>query len=300
MRRLLLLFALLLSGCGAAAAGPVEPSGTLFMSGRDPGVLISVDAATASVHEREGVRQMSGGDPPYFVHYTGGRLVTFALGRASSFAPDLTHPKSLGEAWFWVPSATPGRIWTILRTPGSNVTFRGVREVGVDGRVLFARRWKVPGWPLGAVTDGIVVQRHARLEVWSPVTRKRVRRLPGEFPVAFRGNVVASERDGTLFIDDRPIPGKFAMPWAGAFSPDGTLLALPATRQRVAVVNVASGMVSLIGGARTAKAYPSMTWASSGWLFWSAGGGDIGAWRVGSRARLLGVDAGKFIGMTSD
>ena len=76
---------------------------------------------------------------------------TFALGRSTSFAPDLSDPRSLGEAWFYVPSATPGRIWNILLRrgdPATQVHFRGVREVTVDGRATFARRARVPGWPL--------------------------------------------------------------------------------------------------------------------------------------------------------
>jgi hypothetical protein len=149
-----------------------NPSGTLYLAGREPGTLIRVDAASATVTTRTGVRELGGGDPQYMLHFTGRRLVTFALGRAHAFAPDLTHPRSLGESWFFVPSATPGRIWNILRTPGSNVTFRGVREVTVGGRTTFTRRWKVPGWAVGAVDDGIVLQKR-RLEVWDPVTRAR-------------------------------------------------------------------------------------------------------------------------------
>src|SRR3954471_12768370 len=185
-----LLCLLALLGC--------NPSGSLYLAGREPGTLIHVDTATGAVTTKTGVREMGGGDPPFLVALTGGRVVTFALGRSTSFAPDLSDPRSLGEAWFYVPSATPGRVWNILKTPHSNVTFRGVREVGVDGRSVLARRWKIPGWPLGAVTDGIVMQRR-RLEVWSPLTQKFVRRLPGLFPIAFRGNTIASAEDGKLY-----------------------------------------------------------------------------------------------------
>src|SRR5690349_23164734 len=134
-----LLASLALGGCAASvpAAAPEGPSGTLYLAGREPGTLTRVDTASGAVTTRSGVRQMGGGDPPYMLQFTGGRLVTFALGRSSSFAADLTQPRSLGESWFFVPSARPGRIWNILLTPGSNVTFRGVREVTVDGRVTF-------------------------------------------------------------------------------------------------------------------------------------------------------------------
>jgi hypothetical protein len=300
-----LLATIALAGCGTAtepgAAPAPTPSGTLFLSGREPGVLIRVDAATGTVSTRTGVRQLGGGDPPYMLHFTGGRLVTFALGRASSFAPDLRRPKSLGEAWFWVPSSTPGRIWNILRTPRSNVTFRGVREVTVDGRVTFARRWRLPGWAVGAVDDGIVLQKRD-LEVWDPATRKRVRRLPGGWPVAFRGRLVASCGDPceTLWLNERPVRGHFDSAWRGAFSPDGKLLAVGGRGRRLAIVDVASGVVRLIPGALRDGVYGRMTWSSSGWLFWNAGDGRIGAWRPGAAARVLDLTVEPFIDMTSD
>src|SRR3954451_25407031 len=162
--RLLCLLAIL--GC--------NPSGTLYLAGREPGTLTRVDTSTGTATVSH-LRELGGGDPPYFVTLTGGRLVTFALGRATSFAPDLSGPRSLGEPWFYVPASTPGRVWNILRTPGSNVTFRGVREVTVDGQIVLTRRWRVPGWAVGAVDDGIVLQRR-RLEVWDPRTRQLVRR----------------------------------------------------------------------------------------------------------------------------
>lgn len=275
-----------------------SPSGTLYLAGREPGMLTRVDTATNTVTTRTGVRELSGGDPPHMVHFTGGRLVTFALGRATSFAPDLSDPRSLGESWFYVPSATPGRVWNILKTPGSNVTFRAVREVAVDGRIMQTRRWKVPGWPVGGVDDGIVVQRR-RLEVWSPVTRRLVRRLPGTFPVAFRGALVASCNDPcrTLYLNTRRVRGRFTS--SGAFSPTGALLALPEGR-RVAVVDVATGTVQRVPGASIdPEDHPRLAWASSGWLFWHAGRGRIGAWRPGEGARHLPVQVGAFVDITA-
>src|SRR4051794_10165857 len=267
MRRFWVLIALVAAGCGDVdrISAPAGPAGTLYLAGRSPGTLTRVDAATGAVEVRTRVRELGGGDPPYMVAFTGGRLVTFALGRSTSFAPDLRDPRSLGESWFFLPSATAGRVWNILLTAGSNVTFRGVREVTVDGTSTFARRWKVPGWPVAAVTDGIVTQRR-HLEVWDPRTRALVRRLPATFPVAFRGNVAASCTDPcrTLYLDDRPVHGDF-MPSDGAFSPDGALLAVQATKRRLAIVDVATGAVNFIPGARLDRYYGSPSWASSGW-----------------------------------
>ncbi len=308
MRRLVLL-ALLLAGCGAQprpTAAPAGPSGLLFLAGRDPGTLIRVDAATGAVATFKDLRGLSGGDPPYMIAFTGGRLVTFALGRTTSYSPAVDDRRSLGEAWFFVPSATPGRVWNILLTPHSNVTFRGVREVTVDGRVTFARHEKVPGWPVGAVTEGIVLQKR-RLEVWNPATGKIVRKLPATFPVAFRGSLAASCADpchGVHLTDtatgaDRVVPGEFAA-FEGAFSPDGKLLALPASGRRLAIVDVAAGTVALVPGARLDKTYQRLTWASSGWIFYKAPGGKVGAWRPGEPARVLDAKVGNFIALTSD
>src|SRR3954453_10517001 len=192
MRRLALL-ALLLAGCGAQpepAAAPAGPSGLLFMAGRDPGTLIRVDAATGAVRPRTNLKGLSGGDPPYLIAFTGARLVTFALGRATSYSPDVGDRRSLGEAWFFVPSATPGRVWNLLLTPGSNVTFRGVREVdAATGDVIAHHHEKVPGWAMGAVNAGLVLEARRRLVVWDPAANRIVRTLPALFPVAMQGSL---------------------------------------------------------------------------------------------------------------
>src|SRR3954449_4563251 len=197
MRRMLVLAALALAGCGVAprlaaapappppalagcgvaprlAAGPAPtPSGTLYLAGREPGTMTVVDAAaqTATAHT---VPQLTGGDPPYFLAFTGRQLVTFGLGEATSFAPDVSDPRSLGESWFFVPSVTPGRVWNILLAHG-RYAFRGVREVAVDGTPTYARHARVPGWAFGAVDDGLLIQGRKGLEVWDPRRAKVVR-----------------------------------------------------------------------------------------------------------------------------
>jgi hypothetical protein len=312
MRHVVALAALALAGCGsieprpAAAPTPAPtPSGLLFLAGRDPGTLIRVDVA-AGTATRHRLPQLSGGDPPYFVYFTGGRLVTFALGRSSSLAPDLSDPRSLGESWYFVPSATPGRVWNILLARG-HYAFRGVREVTVDGRPTFARHVRVPGWVSGAVPDGLLLQRR-RLEVWDPATAKVVRRLPGLYPVAIRGSIVAScvDRCGALHLTDTrtgrdtTVRPPFAGAYSGAFSPDGRRLAVRDEFGRLAIVDVARRTARLVSTPRAAIAYPVLAWSSSGWLFYNAGRGRIGAWRPGERPRLLRVGVGKFVSMTAD
>jgi hypothetical protein len=284
----------------------LAPSGLLFLAGRDPGTLYRVDTAsrTVSTHHLE---QLSGGDPPYMVAFTGGRLVTFTLGHSWSLAPDLSDPRELGEAWFFVPSATPGRVWNLLLTPGSNVTFRGVREVGVDGRTYLTRRAKVPGWALGAVPRGLVLQRNG-LEVWDPVSARVVLRLKGEYPLGFHGPLVASctQRCNGVHVTDTStgretiIARRSLVPYQGAFSPDGRHLAVPTRRGAIALFDVAAGSVRLIAGARMAGSYQELAWASSGWLFYNAGRRRLGAWRPGLPARVLPEKVGPFVDMTSD
>lgn len=305
MRRMLVLTALALAGCGQAAAEPppAAPAGVLFLAGREPGTLIRVDSATGAVSTRTGLRELGGGDPPHMVHFTGGRLVTFALGRATSFAPDVSDPRSLGESWFYVPAATPGQVWNLLLRKGDRATqafLRGVRLVGADGTPVLARRWAVPGWPVAAVDDGIVLSRN-RLEVWDPTTKRRVRRLPARFLVAVHGATVASCGDPcrTLYLDEHPVHGRFVAT-GGAFSRDGTLLAVPTPSGRIAVVDVAARQVHFVPGARMdPEDYPELAWGSSGWLFYNAGRGRIGAWRPGEPARLLAARVGPFVDMTA-
>ncbi|MBE2320192.1 hypothetical protein DVA67_029770 [Solirubrobacter sp. CPCC 204708] len=299
---MLVLAAAALAGCGEAAATSGGPSGTLYLAGREPGTLTVVDTATGAATTRTELRELGGGDPPNMVHFTGGRLVTFALGEATSFAADVSDARRLGEGMFFVASATPGRVWNILGRKSDRPTdryFRGVREVRVDGTPTFTRRWQLPGWPVTAVDDGLVLQRD-RLEVWDPRTERRVRRLPGAFLVATHGATVASCNDPCefLYLNRRAVPGRFT-PRLGAFSPDGALLALPTPGHRIAVVEVATGFTRHVTGARLDAQYPRLAWASSGWLFWSAGRGRLGAWRPGEPARRLPVRVGPFVDLTA-
>jgi hypothetical protein len=309
MRRMLVLVAVVLAGCGSIeprVSPAPTPSGLLFLAGREPGTLIRVDAAagTATTHR---LPQMSGGDPPYMVAYTGGRVVVFSLGESSSLAPDLTDPRSLGESWFFVPSATPGRVWNILFTRGRGYSFRGLREVTVEGRPTFARHVRVPGWVAGAVPGGLLLQRRT-LEVWDPATAKVERRLPGVFPVAIHGALVAScaARCRAIHLTDTrtgrdttvrpPIAGGYS----GAFSPDGRLLAVRDEFGRLAIVDVARRTARLLSTPREAIEYAALAWSSSGWLFYNAGRGRIAAWRPGESARELPVKVAKFVSMAAD
>lgn len=308
---------LLLAACGGSRAQPPAPesgpTGRLYLAGRDPGTMTLVDVAAGRA-ERRRVRELGPGDPPYMVAFTGGRVVVFALGRTSTLAPDLHEPGlSLGEAWFFVPSATPGRVWLALLKRGQKRTayLRGLREVTVNGRTTMARTPRPPRWPLAAVDGGLVMQGRT-LFLWDPVSGRIVRRLPGVFPLAAHGSLLAScgrYCPGVYLADARTgeralvRPGrgwKFMETYDGAFSPDGRLLAVPAANRRLAVIDVEARTARLIPGARIASDYQLLAWASSGWLYFNAGRGRIGAWRPGAPARRLGVRVRPFVDMAAN
>jgi hypothetical protein len=72
----------------------------------------------------------------------------------------------------------------------------------------------------------------------------------------------------------------------GAFSPDGSLLAVPAYAHRswrIALVDTRNGATRILPGSATGRAYPRIGWShSSGWLFIGAHRGRIMAYRPGA------------------
>jgi hypothetical protein len=101
----------------------------------------------------------------------------------------------------------------------------------------------------------------------------------------------------------RIAPGRgfrFVESYDGAFSPDGTLVAAPAIKRhgkpRVALVDLARRVATLVPGAPLARDYQLLAWSTSGWLFYNAGAGRIAAYRPGAdRATLLPVHVPPFV-----
>ena len=218
--------------CGArVAAAPPDAGGTLFLAGRDPGTLTASTPRPAASRTRV-PRSSAAATRRTSSHFTGGRLVTFALGRASSFAPDLSDPRALGESWFFVPSATPGRVWNILLDAGdSNVHFRGVREVTVDGQLTFARHAGGARVAAGRRRRRAAAPAHG-LEVWDPRTASSCAACRARSRSASAATLVASCGDpcDRLYSSTTGAraAGRSTSPAQGAFSPDGALLAVPA------------------------------------------------------------------------
>jgi hypothetical protein len=329
MRRLIFaaLFALALAvpaGCGGAeeasdrGAAPVtsgsggNPTGLLFLRQvREPSVtridLASGESTTVSLP------QLAPGDPPFHLVQTGGRLVFY--GGSHTYALDLDlegPPLELGESWYFVPSGRDGRVWLTTLDPASPETVRdlkAVREVTVDGEVTVPESGRPPSRGptiVAAVTDGLLFQEDDELRLWHPRTGEVTMRLPGPFPAATHRTLVAWCGQGCpkLHVTD-VATGKdlavssedsfrFEETYEGAFSPDGTLLAVPVVtspgthleghRHQVGIVDARAGTAHLVEGSDLADDYPAIAWSRSGeWLFFSAGAGRIMAYRLGSK-----------------
>jgi hypothetical protein len=314
----------------AATSGPVAGPGEarLFLAGA--GELWVVDVAAGSVRHRS-LPRLSGGDPPYWIVRRGDKLVlwnyqTLTLDPGSSAA----QPSVLvRDSWIFIPSAAPDRIWVGILDPTSPETERrlkAVREVTVDGRVTVADV-RPPGgrWPVAATSSALAFQSQGsgqggdQLELWNPRTGKVLRRLPGEYPVASHGDLLAWCRQSCARLhltnvatgkelQVHPPAGATAFaPEKGAFSPDGKLLAVPVRTGptwQLALVDVGAATATSITGAAVQQDSVFVDWAASGDTAFLAGGrrGDqrIFAYRLGTAsARRLPVEVGDFFGMAA-
>lgn len=292
------------------------PTGVLFLRHVREQSITRIDLAT-----RESVTvtlpELAPGDPPFHLVETGGRLVVY--GGSHTYALDLDlkrPPQDLGESWYFVPSGREGRVWLTrldLESPETVRDLEAVREVTVDGDVTVPETGRPSSRGpsiLAAVKDGLLFQEGDELRLWDPRTGKVTLRLPGPFPADTHGNLVAWCGQGclTLLITDVATgedlaisPGgsfRFEETYEGAFSPDGTLLAVPVVtspgthleghRHQVGIVDARAGTVRLVEGSDLADDYPAMAWSPSGeWLFFSAGAGRIMAYRRESEKAIV-------------
>jgi hypothetical protein len=322
----------------AATSEPVSRPGEvrLFLAGDQE--LWVVDVAGGSVRHQS-LPQLPPGDPPYRIVRRGDKLVlwsdqTLTLDPSSSAA----QPRTLvRDSWIFIPSAAPDRIWVGILDPKSPETERrlaAVREVAVDGRVTVDDVRPPEGrWPVAATSSALVFQSHGsgpggrdQLELWNPLTGKLLRRLPGEFPVASHGDLLAWCRQSCARlhvtnvatgkgIQVRPPAGAFEFaPYQGVFSPDGKLLAVPVRsdpapttqdpKWRLALVDVEEGTATLVQGP-TLQGYVFVDWSPAGTTVFITGGDrfkerTIFEYRLGTAsARRLPVTVGDFYGMAA-
>lgn len=301
------------------------PDAKLFVQLLEYGEPIAVvDVATSKFRLRDDLRT-AGGDPPYRLYRTGNRLVYFGPG--GTYAIDLDvdgAPQKLGKAWYFIPSATEGRVWLTFLDEDSPETVRdleSVVETTVRGRVTVRSKARPPcrGPTILAAAEGALLCQYGRaLRVFDPASGEVLLELPGSFVADTHRRLVAwwaNRRPGhspALHITnigtgrDRVVsPGdsfRFTATYDGAFSPDGSRLAVPVRARRtageprtrgrwqVALVDVVRGAAQAIDGSRLPASYHKLAWSSSGDLFFTAGEGRLMAYRPGShRPRLLPV-----------
>jgi hypothetical protein len=299
--RYVALLAALLAGCGSeprAASGP-----RLYLAG--DGEYWVVDAATERVRHVVS-SQLKPGDPPHRILTRGDRVV-------------MGTP--FGDSAFFLPSARADRVWVVdLRA--TDGTVRTVREVTVDGETtVTATRIPSLHWPLGAVRDGLLLDRGNAVDVWDPASRRVVHQLPvtsDELGPATGDTVTACIPPCILLrlIDVRSggsrgvrAPPHVTMePWNAAFSPAGDMLAItvyqavaPATApRRLALIDVAAARMAIVPGSRVPPGYNEVAWSASGTHVFLTGGRRferraIVGYRLGTRqAQTLDVDVGDF------
>jgi hypothetical protein len=331
------VLAVLLGGCGGGATPNEHPQShdTLFLEG--PGKydkLVALDTRTGRA--RTLPITGCGCDADFCLVPSGGKLVIASPGKTSVYDPSRPGPpraQQIGTGWEIVPSATPGKVWLAIRdhrrkTRGTWPALKlgEVREETVGGRVTESARAPGLDWwpggpgsfPAGAVKAGLVFVTDDGLRIWNPRTQAVTVRVPGRTPLVVdtNGNLVAwSSLHGRTFpITNartgetrrmKPPPGySFHTGYDGAFSPDGSLLALPVVATRdlrpnnkprddakwsIALVDVSEGNARIVKGSRLDPIYQPMAWSASGsQLFFNAGEGRIMAYRLrAQRASLL-------------
>jgi hypothetical protein len=336
---ILALLAVVIAGCGGEATDPGKParSGTtLFLDGPAAGGtdrLVALDVRTGRSH----TLPVGAGDEDAYsdsLVATGGKLVISSVGHTNAYDPNGpagNRQEEIGGGWLIVPSATDGRVWLALRDHRNksravwpDLKMREAREETVGGRLIqIARAPGIDWWPggignfpEGAVKAGLVFATDEGLRIWSPKKQKVTARVRGRTPllVDTHDNLVAwspasgrkfpisNARTGKTTRVKPPAGSSFQAGYDGAFSPDGSLLALPVVptqdlrptgdprdgaRWSMALVNVESSTAVVIKGSTLDSDYHRMTWSPSGsQLVFSAGRGRIMAYRRGApRAR---------------
>jgi len=213
----------------------------------------------------------------------------------------------LGAADFVAPAAATGAVWLISYHAGAAMpATRGTaQEVSVSGAALGPRRRLPRGYVIdqGTASSLLLVSAPGtaavRYQFWDPGTRRVSRRFPDLIAVSSSAIAWAPTCTARCSVQvlnlgsgrDRviPLPGR-SQAYAGAFSPDGRLLALQVTARvgasgrieatRLVVAAVADGRLTAVPGTTIG--------AGIGVDFgWQAGSGrlvaDVGlrdAWQV--------------------
>jgi hypothetical protein len=228
----------------------------------------------------------------------------------------------LGPASYALASAAPGRVWLVEQTGDPDRWYR-VREVALRGpagpgrsvrsRVVANGTLALGRRPVAGVPGGLLVEvagPGGGLAVWDPRTGRAGHRLAAASPVvvAASGRLVAWVEGSTLHLGDlatgrdrvvAPPAGSDGFTSAGAFSPDGRVLAAVtrvgfSTRPALALVRLDAAAATRVAGSEGAlsdRCSPCLAWAPGGdWVFFNrlGPGLGIGAYRL-DRPRAVTV-----------
>lgn len=294
----------------------------LFLAGT--GEMWVVNVMTGSVRHLQ-LPELSPGDPPYRILRRGDKLVLWGSTATYLFDPATEGPPQVlvEGSLIFIPSATPDRVWVGIGRPEE---LSAVREVAIDGRVTVPDTKPPDGrWPVAATKTALAFQLpDGQLELWDPLTREVVRRLPGQFPVATHDDQLAWCADlcKTLHVTNVVTGGELEVspplgayrfePYQGAFSPDGSKIAVlvhtdrkPTARKlQLALVDAAAGTVTLVHGT-AAEGYAYVDWLPSGQAVFVTSGElstrrtlieyELGA----DEAKTLPARVGDFYGMAA-
>jgi hypothetical protein len=188
-----------------------------LITARWDGVFLCTMDSVTGVLERQNLPKLGIGDPLQFFDVTGGRLVYYGInGTAFSIDTDLGGPPHrLGHSLTFVPSTTDGRVWLEgpIRASPDPDRYIPIKEVTVDGKVVVDGRSTRPSCGPGivaAVRRAVLCQAQPPgMIAADPRTGRRIGRVPGTFPLATGGDLVAScgEPCPRLWVSD-PVAGK--------------------------------------------------------------------------------------------
>lgn len=275
----------------SAHEAPDRPDGRLVLALHPPERVAVMDVRSG----RAVSRPLPGGTLCHGdISLIGGRAVFAgsAKGHGAEMSLDLalrTRAKPVGLADLSTPSATPGRLWLArVRYGRRGAELRSLREVTVEGRTTFVARRLPPAvrWfnLEGAVRDGLVLTSGGRMRVWDPRTGRVVRSMPEGFVLGLDDRRIAWCRGDCSRVHvsgpggDRTFSLSRGGSNHGAFSPDGSHLAVSTLKGRIGLVDLATGSVRLVPRART-DTYGALGWAPSGkWLFFASPRGRLMAY----------------------
>lgn len=288
------------ASCGSdrvAVEQPLRASQLQLLLAGDQQLWI-VDPAAGTVR-RVALRELAAGDPPSRVARRGDAFVLWGAGTYRWDAGRETLSPLVPDAWFFLPSAAGDRVWVAFLdrdSPPTVRSIRAVREVTIDGVVTVPGR-RPPGgrWPVRAMGAGLLVPTadDRGLDLWDPKTdrvlaTRRIGNLTNVGPTDGNRLVSCARRCRELQLIDGmsgrttriAAPDGMAFETAvSAFSPSGTRLAVPVRSvaaggsvRRLALVDLARGVLSVVPGSDVPRGYTFVAWSSTGRDVFLAGG----------------------------